>query len=393
MQQIKLLEEYRTFQKQSVKIIPRKVKQNQKQITIPDNKLKNVGLNGSTVMLTTESDEVLEFIEIDTQVKFRQYLDGKIAKEGEKLVDSDYFVIEGFVKKFGTNILNDNSDGYIFVKYDNDSRGYSSNFLIDSDGELVDITNAQGDAIGNLEVEITNGWLYGDLKLTWDSKSIQSKVQHWIVADSSAIRALRVQPWALSANESFQDYLDKSLEVIPAPRIGMPTFASGYTDENENFVPKDRWNFHARHFCKTDVIVNSSIWGTQDVPTKSIKDLSSDALITFANAENLSDWANELIPLGFYSRQQIVSDGTGGDEDIGSVSAITSALLGRVATEDEIAIYAGQTVEDVVDDYLRKEFVLSGKFIQKHYFEITLDFVPRKADPVLFKGMWVPAKP
>jgi phage-related protein len=225
---IMLSEEYINLEKNNIKIISTKINPNDMKVIIPDHQMVNAGLNGVEVIIKRYDGNLQEFYRTDDGREYRQYNNGHIQQinlssltKGET-IECDYFVNDKIFKKFGNNILKPDSQGYIDIQFKNKSSSLISDYLEDSEGNTITWTNSFEEPQGNIKIESSNTWIYANLNLIWEQGGLNSVVKTWVSAEQSLAKQVRVNPWLIDVNEAHQDYLDKSLELIPAPRIKIP---------------------------------------------------------------------------------------------------------------------------------------------------------------------------
>ena len=97
---------------------------------------------------------------------------------------------------------------------------------------------------GYIKIESTNTWVYGDLNLHWVGAQLTSVVKTWIAGEYNLQKQIRNNPWFIDVNDAHQNYLDKSLALIPAPRIKIP-------DEQYALVQND---------CKIPLVSLMTLW-------------------------------------------------------------------------------------------------------------------------------------
>ena len=276
---IMLSEEYINLEKNNIKIISTKINANDMKVIIPDHRMINAGLNGVEIIIKRYDGNLQEFKRTDDGREYRQYNNGHIQQvnlssltKGET-IECDYFVNDKIFKKFGSNVLRAESQGYIDIQFKNKSSSLISDYLEDSEGNTIIWTDSFEEPQGNIKIESSNTWIYGNLILNWTKGNLNSVVKTWVSAEQSLAKQVRANPWLIDVNEAHQNYLDKSLQLIPAPRIKIPL--------GEELQPV--WEN-----CKVPVTPLATRWLIQD----SNINISS---LTSAELEDLEEFGDDRI--------------------------------------------------------------------------------------------------
>lgn len=216
-------EEYIDLRKNDIKVISRKISANSMKVIIPDHKMRNLNLNGVEIIVSKYNGSTQSFKRTDNGVEYIQYNNGSVLEKNKgKAIQTDYFVNDKIFKMFGSNVLEANASGFIDIKFENENENLNNDYLIDSDGNIITWTDSFNEAQGYIKIETTNTWVYANLNLNWVGAELTSVVKTWIAGEFDLQKQIRNNPWFIDINDAHQNYLDKSLALIPAPRINIP---------------------------------------------------------------------------------------------------------------------------------------------------------------------------
>ena len=252
-------EEYINLKKNDIKVISKKINLNSMKVIIPDHKMRNLNLNGIEVTMSKYNGNTQEFKRTDNGVEYIQYNNGSVFEKNKgKAIQTDYFVNDKIFKMFGSNVLEANASGFIDIKFENENKNLNNDYLIDSDGNIITWTDSFNEAQGYIKIETTNTWVYADLNLNWVGAQLTSVVKTWIAGEHDLQKQIRNNPWFIDINDAHQNYLDKSLALIPAPRI---------------YIPNDQYAL-VQDNCKIPIATLLTSWGIS-IPNANISSLTN----------------------------------------------------------------------------------------------------------------------
>lgn len=454
--------QYKEIYNNDVKLLPRRIRGANNIIVIPDHKLIELELNGVAVSLDKYENGLQTFTRIDNGQRYTQYSNGSIQKAktdsssnqaisdgSSAIIAANYFVIDKYIKKNGSNVIDPFEESYIDIMFGNPDESITNSYLADHEGNELSWSNVKNTAMGSIKVASTDTWIYGNIKLIWDtSNEIKTEIKTWIVSEPSKEALVKLYPWYEGVNDLYQDYLTKSLELIPAPRInfpvqlGKPTDISATINASSSVFGGDL-SYQTLKECGVPVLVNYTIWTTEANNISDLTDLqrgniegayvdwsettnyamhdkvkythSAEELpknyisLTDNNQGNIprydENWEEEEIDLAQISKY--VAEGYLPDSIIDhdeilnelQIKEIWTDITKRLPSQSELDIFKDSSgnydgnakyVIDLVVYNLYKE-----KILYNNITEIELDFISdsaksgvNKNTPDFFKGMW-----
>ena len=289
---IKLSEEYLEKFKNDVKLLPRRIRGANNRIVIPDHKLIELELNGVAIKLDKYENGVQTFTRVDNGQGYTQYSNGSIQKKKTNassnqalsdghsaIIPANYFVIDKYIKKNGSNVISPFEESYIDIMFGNPDESITNSYLADHEGNELSWSNIKNTAMGSIKVASTDTWIYGNIKLIWDtSNEIKTEVKTWIVSEPSKEALVKLNPWYEGVNDLYQNYLTKSLELIPAPRINFPVQLGKPTDISATInasssVYGESLSYQTLKECGVPVLVNYTLWTTEANNISDLTDL------------------------------------------------------------------------------------------------------------------------
>ena len=399
---MRLSEEYRERYKNDVKIIPRKVRFQDKKIIIPDHKLKMFELNGKRVELLGYAAGVQTF-KTDSGQKYFQYDNGAIKKDSTEDVSqgesvaidgADYFVSDKYIKKFGSNVIGPYEQGFIDVYFQGHSEEMTDDYLIDHDGNKLTWSNILNEAQGAIKISSSDTWIYGNLNLTWGAQTtIVSEIKTWITSSPSRRFLAKTNPWYVGVNDLYEGYLKKSLELLPAPEIKIKTQmgVENYDTWDEQAVDTSIINQKIVEHCKVPIIPNVTLWGIEANNISSLTNQERTNLEGDVDAglyRTVTEYANGYLPEEINSHSDIVNEA--------QINALYQDFLGSNASAADINSYISNNRNARYVIYVLLGFSgFEGKIVFKNEIEIDLDFISHSARNGLndkiaerFKGLW-----
>lgn len=185
------------YLKLNPKIVTKKVTGNDRKFCIPDNKLKDVGLNGKKIQIKKQTNEGINFKVISEGKNYFQNHEGVIfdLTKNESLKSDDlYFVDQRLFELHGTNRMNGGEQGYIDIYFQSDEERDS--FLADPSGNLISWTDYSESEQGYIKIGRGVTLIKGLLNLEFQGNVSECNLNTWVkFIDSQIQEEEEIQPW------------------------------------------------------------------------------------------------------------------------------------------------------------------------------------------------------
>jgi phage-related protein len=178
------------------KIVTKKIIGSDRRFCIPDNRLKDVGLNGKKIQIKKQTNEGINFKVISEDKNYFQNHEGVIfdlARNESLRSDDLYFIDQRLFELHGTGTINGGEQGYIDIYFQASEE--KDSFLVDSSGSLISWTDYSESEQGYIRIGRGITLITGLLNLEFQGNVSECNLNTWAKFIDSEIQEEEIRPW------------------------------------------------------------------------------------------------------------------------------------------------------------------------------------------------------